>query len=207
MISLQKRREIACLLTGILVFAAACKKSSAPRGAQSGSVPGQPAGRPEALQMGRALTSQEVSRCGFAPVFANKAFAGYRPTTSLATTPQNYLFPTAATINELKVSLMLARTCNDVITNHAERVDPPCNDGLDLINLHAKDAAFLGAVGARVNGRPDQCVQFLIGHLTAPATFPKYANLLDSTVSKNKKMNAEFRAYWKSHSSGGQAAE
>jgi hypothetical protein len=209
MISLRKHTEIACLLAGILVFAAACKKSPAPRGAQSSSasVPGQPAGRTAAVQQGRELTSEEVSRCGFAPVFANKTFAGYRPTTSLAPAPQTYIFPSAATINELKVSLMLARTCSDVITNHAEHVDAPCNDGLGLINLHAKDAAFLGAVGARVNGRPDQCVQYLIGHMTAPVTFPKYAGLLDATISRNKKMNAEFRAYWKSHSSGAQAAE
>ena len=206
MISLRKHREIACLLAGILAFAAACKKSSSFRGAQSASAPGRPAGSPAQIQQGRELTSEEVSRCGFTPVFANKAFAGYRPTSSLAQTPQNYIFPSAATINELKVSLMLARTCSDVITNHAERVEPPCNDGLGLINLHAKDAAFLGAVGARVNGRPDQCVQFMIGHLTAPVTFPKYASLLDATISRNKKMNAEFRAYWKSHSSG-QAAE
>ena len=185
MISLQKHRGIACLLAGILVFAA---------------------GGTAAIQQGSELTSQEASRCGFEPVFANKTFVGYRLMTSRQRTPLNYIFPTAATIDELKVSMMLSRTCNDVTMNYAERVDPPCNDGLDLINLHSKDAAFLGAVGARVNGRPDKCVQSLIGHLTAPVTFQKYADLLDATTSRNKKTAADFREYWKSHSSGGQAA-
>jgi hypothetical protein len=205
-----RRRTIPLLFAACLVFAAACKKSAGPPSAGRTAAllrGGQPAGRAADVQKGRELTAQEVRRCGFAPVFVNKTFMGYRPEASLAATPPNYTFPTAATINELKVSLMLARTCSDVIANHAERVDPPCNDGLGLFNLHAKDAAFLGAVGAQADGRPDQCVRYLVGHLTVPATFEKYAGLLDATVQRNRKMNAEFRTYWKRHSAGAVQAE
>ena len=194
MIEIRKHqsRRVASLLAGCLIFAAACKKSPL-------STFG---GRAEAVQRGRDLTAQEVRRCGFAPSFKNGVFAGYHPALSTAATPPNYTFPHAATINELKLSLMLARTCNDVIAERAESVAPLCNDALALVNEHAKDAAFLGAIGPLVDGKPDQCVQFLTAHMTAPMNFNKLAALLEPTIKRNKAMNAEYRAFWKGRSSG-----
>jgi hypothetical protein len=189
------RRNIASLLAGCLVFAAACKKSAGSPAAVHG----------EAAERGREMTSQEVKKCGFMPYFNNGAFAGYRPALTTSATPPIYTFPRAATINELKVSLMLARACNDVTVNRAERVEPLCNDSLGLVNAHAKDAAFLGTVGALVDGKPDQCVQFLTAHMVAPMDFNKLAALLAPTVKRNVALNAEYRAFWKKRSGGIQA--
>ncbi len=143
-------------------------------------------------------TAEEGDRCGFGESMINGVFAGY-------IAPANfddrriYGFPTANSLDSFKVSLMFSKVCNDFTYNHAERITPPCNDGLDIINRDSNDPNFIDTIGATLNGKTSACVEFLKTHLTAPATLDKFTNLLKPTADWNKKVNAGEAEYWEEY--------
>lgn len=155
-------------------------------------------------------TAAVVKECGFEPHFERRAsgenfdFIGYQ------TAPNRsdiYSFPRAATINQLKVSLMLARTCSDVNVGGRtmpESVAPPCNDGLEILNAHAGDVAFLDGIRGEVTiiravifGVPqmdryvDVCIEEAVKAFRFPLDFDHYRRIFDSQIKRNVKLNRE----------------
>jgi hypothetical protein len=163
-----------------------------------------------------AVTAAAVKQCGFEPHFvphsasgpdaANLYFFGYA-------TPSNadayYQFPSAKSMDALRVSLMLARTCSDMRWGRSfrlpERVDSPCNDGLAILNDHADDPAFFDSVGAAVSSIDslsgmvpshttdyrDECVTDKLRSLRFPADEAQYRRLFEPMAQQNIKKNRE----------------
>ena len=115
-----------------------------------------------------------------------------------------YDFPNARTIPEFKVSLMLARTCvavNDYSHHMTEHVDSPCNDGIDILNHYADDAAFLNTIKAVVWSRswsnPKDvayypCVAEKIKMIRFPLDLHQYESLFGPEIKRNIKSNKQF---------------
>jgi len=155
------------------------------------------------------MTADAVKECGFEPVFEHPSyygpdwnrlyFVGFKPTG--ANGLHLYNFPSAKTISELKVSLMLARTCAAVSTGRTEQVGPPCNDGIAILNAHATDAAFLNRIDAQVTVKSgisaadqDQvytypCVADKLAQIRFPLDLKQYARLFESEAKRNVKLN------------------
>lgn len=165
----------------------------------------------------QAATAAAVKQCGFEPLFDSdgnsgpKEFVGYTAEKDYGRgcrtcSYRAYNFPLAKTIDALKVALMLTRTCTSVNnggnwTRLVEHVDPPCNNGISILNARADDADFLDGIRAAVwirshPGEPKDvyyypCVAEKIRQMRFPMDLQKYERLFESETKRNAKLNKE----------------
>ena len=173
--------------------------------------------RQAAFNRAVAMTNRSLKQCGFTPHFELRAdsdpgsnkldMTGYDAD---VTRSVQYNFPAATTMEEFKVSLMIARTCADVeagalSASHGmpEHVDPPCNDGLDILNAHADDPAFLDAIAAQstmiqgwtggvptnVSTRDFTCVARTVRKLRLPVNEEQYKHVFAPVIERNVRWN------------------
>jgi hypothetical protein len=160
-----------------------------------------------------ALTNQ----CGLQPVFGPASGDGFWTDASPGSVIKGYInrfstlnaykFPSVQTLDELKVTLMLTRSCSIVDTSlggTAEAVAPPCNEGIDILNAHANDPAFLEKIAAQVTikdgtgsgGVPDQhyiydCVNNKVRQFRFPLTVKKYQKAFEGAAERNARISSE----------------
>src|SRR6185312_1785318 len=157
-----------------------------------------------AARTAKVTTAEAVAQCGFEPVREPSGgmlrFLGFKSTD--ANGLHLYNFPSAKTMDELKVILMLARTCAAVTTGRTDHVDAPCNAGIDILNQHQNDSAFLGSVAAQVTVRspisdsdlPDQtyaypCVADKLALIRFPLDANQYKGLFQREAEINGRLN------------------
>ncbi|HXS99867.1 MAG TPA: hypothetical protein VN915_04285 [Elusimicrobiota bacterium] len=156
-----------------------------------------------------AATSAAAKECGFRETWDYPAVYGYGEQKFVGYSLHDgtyeyraYQFA-AKTMDEFKVSLMLARTCDEVNGWKNDRrpaqVASPCNDGIAIFNAHANDPQFLDHIGAALNMRSSSehtdvsyyaCVEEKARQLRIPADEQQYRRLFDPEIKRNKKGNA-----------------
>jgi hypothetical protein len=164
----------------------------------------------------RATLAALTNQCGFQPVFGppgadvfwseaepGNVIKGY---VNKSSPLDAYTFPTAQTWDDLKVTLMLTRSCSIVDPNvdgTNETVAPPCNEGVDILNAHAHDQAFLDRISAEVTmkdgtgfGSPNRhytynCVADKLKQFRFPLTVKKYQKAFEAQAERNARIRKE----------------
>jgi hypothetical protein len=158
--------------------------------------------RQETMAEFHVKVKEATEQCGLEPEYdfdvhtnTYSIFVGYR---THEDNTRAYEFD-AQTIDELRVNLMLTRTCDAISLRAATLVDPPCNDGIDILNKHANDEKFLAAIHANISldvgGTSEKeyifgCVSKKIKQIHFPLDFEQYKRLFSSDIKDNIK-------YWK----------
>ncbi|HXS99361.1 MAG TPA: hypothetical protein VN915_01665 [Elusimicrobiota bacterium] len=164
----------------------------------------------------RATLAALTNQCGFQPVFgpptADVFWSEAKPGNVIKgyvnkySPLDAYTFPTAQTWDDLKVTLMLTRSCSLVdpsVDGTNESVAPPCNEGVDILNAHAHDQAFLDRISAQVTmkdgtgfGSPNRhyvygCVSDILKQFRFPLTVKKYQKAFEAQAERNARIRKE----------------
>ena len=142
----------------------------------------------------RVAAAAAVEQCGFVPHFDHDTgvFDGYCTNNN---STRQFHFAEGQTLDEFRVNLMLTETCGYMYLGTYEKVDPPCNDGIAILNAHADDAAFLSAISARVTISGTNynftCVADKSKQIRFPLDLQQYKGLFESDIKRNKKINKQ----------------
>lgn len=85
----------------------------------------------------------------------------------------DYFFPESVNLEQVKVNFLLARACMDAAGIPRDRIDMPCNDGLDIADRHWDDPSFRKGIAVHPFRPTLQCVDALREELSTPLTMEK----------------------------------